>query len=421
MALYLKNATYVDAQTFKIKETDIKVEEGPAGGIQFVEAIPAGEEVLDCTGKVVTRSFGCGHHHVYSALARGMNPPKKIPENFTEILQYVWWTLDKNLDLEMIEASALATAMECAKHGVTYCIDHHASPFAVKGSLETLAKAFDRVGVSHLLCYELSDRDGEQSVKEALEEHDSYLASGRDGLVGLHASFTVGDELLKSAVDMARKHNSGIHVHVAEGTVDQEHCEKTYGKRVIERYKDAGVLDFSKTLLIHNLHLNDKERQLIKESPVWLVQNAESNLNNNVGQFDSKGLTDKLMLGTDGMHSDMLRSAKAAFYTNQPVEGVSVPEMYRRFRNVHNYVAENGFSGDSANNLVVLDYYRPTVMHENNFLGHWLFGIGAEHVESVISGGKVILKDRKLTQVDEAEIQSFAQEMGLKLWDKMSK
>ncbi|HPH02914.1 MAG TPA: amidohydrolase family protein [Spirochaetota bacterium] len=424
MAVYLANATFIDWKSLEFKKgVTIKVEEGPAGGISFVDKAPAGgsDTVLDCTGKYVTKSFVCGHHHVYSALARGMNTVKKAPTNFLEVLQYVWWSLDKCLDDASVEASALVTAAACAKNGVTFCIDHHASPFAIPGSLEILAKAFDKVGVGHLLCYEITDRDGMDKAQAGLDETARFLASGRQGLVGLHASFTVGDETLKKAVDLARQTKSGIHVHVAEGTIDQEDSQQKYGMRVIERYKKAGVLDFSKTILGHCLHLDANERAILKDSPVWLVQNAESNMNNNVGAFDWTGLGPNLMFGTDGMHSDMIRSAKAAFFKNQEKGGTSYDEFYRRFRNVSNYLSSNGFSGDGENNLVVLNYDPPTDFAQYNVVGHILFGLDSSNVESVVSRGRLIVKDRVLQTVDEKEINILAREQADRLWDRMRK
>lgn len=172
MSLYLRNATWIDPETFKATTTTIKVEEGPFGGMEFdahapVECPPE-DTVLDCTGRLVMPSFGCGHHHIYSALARGMPPAPKAPTNFLEVLEYVWWRMDKKLDHDMIEASALVTGLYCAKNGVTFVIDHHASPFHLDGSLETIAKALDRVGLGHLLCYEISCRDGEGIKEKAL-------------------------------------------------------------------------------------------------------------------------------------------------------------------------------------------------------------------------------------------------------------
>ncbi|MCF6185697.1 MAG: hypothetical protein L3J56_13945, partial [Bacteroidales bacterium] len=158
--ILLKNATFIDYKTLEFKQTDILIEEGKNGKISFSNNLDEkNAEIIDCAGKIVTKSFAVGHHHVYSALARGMGAPKKNPENFYEILKYIWWTLDKSLDKDMIKASALATAIACAKAGSTFVIDHHASPNFIEGSTDIIAEAFDRVGVSHLLCYEITDRD----------------------------------------------------------------------------------------------------------------------------------------------------------------------------------------------------------------------------------------------------------------------
>jgi cytosine/adenosine deaminase-related metal-dependent hydrolase len=416
---------FVDWQSLEIKKTDLAVEEGQQGGISFLAAVPPQDSrgqqdrVLDCAGKLVTKSFGCGHHHIYSTLARGMPAPRKIPNNFTEVLEYIWWHIDKRLDLEMIEASALAAAIYCAKSGVTFVIDHHASPSAIKDSLPTIAKAFDRVGIAHMLCYELSDRDGEGPRKEGLAETEAFLAESHQGHVGLHASFTVGDELLQEAIALAKKHDTGLHVHVAEDRADQEDALAKYGKRVVERLADAGALELSKSILCHCIHLSDHEKELMRRSGVWVAQNVESNQNNNVGLTGYASITDNIMLGTDGMHCDMLRSAKAAFLTGQDTEGLGFDGVYRRFRDVHRYTREFGATGDDENNLVVLDYDAPTEVTADNFLGHFVFGLDARHVETVICKGWVIVENRRITTVDEAEVLAYAREMGKKLWDKM--
>ena len=425
MTLYLKDATFVDWKTLAFTSTHLAVSSGDDGGIQFLDALPpegdlgADEKILDCRQRLVTRAFGCGHHHIYSALARGMPAPAKIPQNFSEILQYVWWHLDKSLNTEMIEASALVSALYCAKNGVTFVIDHHASPFAIDDSLETIAGAFDRVGISHLLCYEISDRDGDGPKEKGLQETDSFLSSGRRGHVGLHASFTVGDDLLKRAIDLAHKHNTGLHVHVAEDAIDQESCMKHYNKRVVERYAEAGALELSKSIFSHCIHLDEREKQLLRESDIYVVQNTESNLNNNVGVTNYQELGENIILGTDGMHSDMLRSAKAAFLTGQATEGLGMETVYSRFRKVHEYIRKNGFNGDGENNLVILDYDSPTDINAGNFLGHFVYGIDARHVDSVIAGGRLIVENRRLLTADEGEILEFSREMGRKLWEKL--
>ncbi|MDY6801733.1 MAG: amidohydrolase family protein [Bacteroidota bacterium] len=420
--ILLKNATYIDWKTLEFKSTHILVENGLKGKIQFIDNIEKAnaDQVIDCQGKFVTKSFAVGHHHIYSALSRGMGAPKKNPENFYEILQYIWWTLDKSLDKEMIEASALYTAMACAKAGSTFVVDHHVSPNYINGSLEIIANAFDKVGVSHLLCYEITDRDGLDKAEKGLAETENYLQSNQ-GLVGLHASFTVGDESMKKAATLMQKYNSGFHIHVAEGQYDQEHCQNHHNKSVIERLNNFGALDSSKSILVHCLHLNENERKLVSQSKAYIVQNMESNLNNNVGYFNSSGLGKNIMFGTDGMHSDMLQSAKAAFFVGQGFDSINFSSAYERFRKIHEYIALNQFDGDGENNLAILDYDSPTPINQDNFLGHFIFGINSNHINDVISNGKLIVKDRKIQRVNETEILEFSREQSIRLWKKMKK
>ena len=420
MSILLKNATYIHPETLGFSNSNILVHEGVDGKIEFFDKLPESHQhqVIDCTGKYITQSFVCGHHHVYSALARGMGAPKKNPENFNEILEYVWWSLDKSLDAEMIEASALYTAMASLKNGVTFVIDHHASPFAIGGSLDIIATAFEKVGASHLLCYEISDRDGTQKAQEGLMETAEYLEENQ-GLVGLHASFTVSDDTLQKAVRVAKHFDTGIHIHVAEAQSDQDHCVENYGMRVIERLQKEGALSSPKTILGHCLHLSEKEKEIIAASPVWVVQNTESNLNNKVGFFNAAGLGNNIMMGTDGMHSDMLRSAKAAFFVGQNFDTIGYDSVYQRFRNADKYLNNNGFKGHGPNNLVVLDYDSPTPFNHGNFLGHFVFGLDSRHIQHVISQGKLVVENQHLLTVDEEKILASAKIQAERLWAKM--
>jgi len=420
MSILLKNGTYIHPETLKFTTSDILVHEGITGKIEFVSQVPENtyDQVIDCTGKYITQSFVCGHHHVYSALSRGMGAPKKNPENFNEVLQYVWWTLDKCMDVEMIEASALYTAMASLKNGVTFVIDHHASPFAIGGSLDIIATAFEKVGASHLLCYEISDRDGTEKALEGLVETAEFLEDNQ-ALVGLHASFTVSDDTLQKAVRLSKHYDTGIHIHVAEAESDQQHCMDTYGMRVIERLQKFEALKSSRTILGHCLHLSEKEKKIISKSPAWVVQNTESNLNNKVGYFNAAGLGSNIMMGTDGMHSDMLRSAKAAFFVGQNFDTIGYDSVYQRFRNADKYLTSNGFKGHGPNNLVVLDYDTPTPFNQGNFYGHFVFGLESKHVKHVISQGKLVVENGKIITVDEDKILASVKVQAERLWAKM--
>ena len=187
----------------------------------------------------------------------------------------------------------------------------------------------------------------------------------------------------------------------------------------MQRLSDVGGLDLKGSILGHCLSLEKQEKMLLRHSKSFVVQNVESNLNNNVGLADYSDYGKRIMLGTDGMHSDMLRSAKAAFFAGQGTEGISFPGIYERFRNIHRFIKENDFKGDNDNNLLILDYNAPTIMNQDNFLGHFVFGIDSSHVDSVISSGRLIVKNKKLVSANEEDILSFAKEMGSKLWEKL--
>ncbi len=424
MDLLLKNATYVDWHDLSFRQTNLLVKgdnTSPAVTmIDDLKAAPADVETIDCQGMLVMRSFAIGHHHVYSALSRGMNAPPKAPQNFHENLQYVWWRLDKALDRDLIRASALATAMACAKAGATFVIDHHASPNAIAGSLATIAEAFDQVGVGHLLCYEITDRDGLDKAAAGLQETADYL-SKHQGLVGLHASFTVGDDTMRRAAELMHQSRSGVHIHVAEDLIDQKLCEERHQKRVVQRLADFGLLESSKTILAHCLHLDESEKRLVRESLAWVVENIESNLNNNVGFFDGEKLGSNIFLGTDGMHSEILRSAQTAYFAGKHNDHLSMIGAWQRLRNVHKYLNENNFSGDGDNNLVVLDYDAASEINSGNFLAHFLFGFRERHVRHVVANGKLIVRDRQLQMIDEQEVLKFTRQQSLRLWERMGK
>ncbi|HSV88515.1 MAG TPA: amidohydrolase family protein, partial [Bacteroidales bacterium] len=410
MAILLKNATFIHWETLAFDKKNILIEEGSGKPLRFLSdqelaLLPsAGLKTIDCEGMYVTKSFGVGHHHVYSGLARGMPAPAKTPVNFREILQYIWWNLDKVLDKDTIEASALATAMACAKAGSTFAIDHHASPGYIRGSLEVIARAFEKVGVGHLLCYEVTDRDGLHQAQEGLEENLHHIKS-HQGLIGLHASFTVSDQTLAGAVRIMEETGAGIHMHLAEDLYDQQHCLENYGMRVVQRLQNFGFTQNSKSILVHGIHLDEKERELLAASKAWIAQNVESNLKNKVGMFNGAGIPNsRILLGTDGMHSDMLQSAKAAFFAGLKTDVVSPAIVYERFRNIHRYLAANNFSGDGENNLVVLNYDTPTPFGSENFLGHFIFGLRSQHVKHVVANGRLIVENGAIQTVDEKAI-----------------
>ena len=418
MTVYLRGVLRGDPHTGELTPGDFLVEPGPQGTVQPAARPPAhGDVLIEGHGALALPGLTCGHHHLYSALARGMPAPPRPPRTFLEILQLVWWRLDRSLDLAMVRASALAGAIDALRCGVTRVIDHHASPRAAAGALETIAAALDEVGLSHVLCLELSDRDGPALAAAGLAATETYLASGRPALVGLHASFTVGDDLLRRAIDLARRFGVGVHLHVAEGEIDQERCLAEHGTRVVHRLAAAGALDLPGTLLVHCLHLDDDERRRVRESQAWVAHNPESNLNNGVGVFRWDGLDpERVLLGTDGLHGDMGRSLRAALYTGH----LDLARAWHALWAADRYLAAHHPAARRANDVVLYDYRPPTPLTAANLPGHACFGLDARHVRTVIAGGRVVLHEGKLTAIDEHHALAYCCEQAGRLWRAMA-
>ncbi|MCA9292281.1 MAG: amidohydrolase family protein [Phycisphaerales bacterium] len=419
MTLALTNATFIDRNATSVRTGTLVVSEGTNGTIDFNSNVPPGAHAIDCTGKIVTPAFVVAHHHIYSALARGMPAPPRSPRNFVEILELIWWRLDKALDLDMVRASAHAVAIDALKSGVTFVIDHHASPNAAPGSLHAIAEVLDEAGVGHLLCYELSDRDGSERFEQGLQETDAYLTN-HQGLVGLHASFTVSDTSLQRATELALRHQTGVHIHVAEDPADEQHCLQHHDCRVMERLERSGALESRRTILAHCIHLDDRERAIIAASNAWVAQQTESNQNNAVGALDPQAFADKVMIGTDGMHSDALGAARATYLMAQRAEGGLSPRTaHDRLRRAHAYLATNGFAGDTTNNLVILNYNPPTPITAENWPAHLMYGVTRAHVDSVISQGRLVLERGRCVRVDEDALLANCREQAQRLWEKL--
>jgi cytosine/adenosine deaminase-related metal-dependent hydrolase len=244
----------------------------------------------------VTSGLVCAHHHLYSALARGMPPPPATPSSFLDVLEQIWWRLDTALDLEMLEWSAKLGALEALEAGCTAIVDHHESPNAIEGSLSVIADACASVGVRVVASYGVTDRHGSDGARRGLEENDRFLREGGRGMVGVHASFTCTDDTLAAAADLAGRHGVGVHIHVAEGPDDVGAADRLAG------------LSTDEWLLIHGVHLPDDHG--LRGT---IVHNPRSNMNNAVGYARPARFDNPVALGTDGIGADMVCEFQLAF------------------------------------------------------------------------------------------------------------
>jgi len=388
---------------------------------------------LDARGGLIFPGLINVHHHFYSALARGLNPRAPM-SNFAEVLDRLWWRLDRALDTETVRISAELCAAECIRHGCTTVFDHHSSPGCIDGSLDTIAAAIEAAGLSAVLCYEVTDRNGPEGAAAGIEENLRFMQARQGdprirGVFGLHASFTLRDETLNE-IALRRPTDGGCHIHVAEDPVDVEETVRLYGIDPVLRLERHGLLD-RRALLAHCIHLDKSAYATIARNGAAILHNPESNANNGVGRLDvAKTASQRCLvgLGTDGMSSSMLRALRFAFLTHRaaradPSGGFdAIPrlpaanvEIARRF--FDEPVLGELVPGAPAD-LIAIDAAPPTPLHPANVFGHFVYGASEYPVRHTVARGKVLFEDHQHTTVDPTAIAAEASELSPALWDR---
>jgi len=256
------------------------------------------------------------HTHLYSGLAPlGMPAPDAPPQSFVEILERIWWRLDRAIDVPSLRASAELYVAEALEHGTTGLIDHHESPNLIEGSLDVLADVCQELGMPAVLTYGATERNfGGDEAERGLAECRRFIEENQRplcrGLVGLHAAFTVSDATLRRAGDLARELGVGLHVHVAEDRADVDDSIRRGYLGVVDRLAKNDCL-VAGSVFAHGVHLDDHEVRRCADAGIWLVQNPRSNKGNKVGYPHALKASTKVALGTDGYPADMAAETAA--------------------------------------------------------------------------------------------------------------
>ncbi len=434
----IRNGTLVTlgAQCRVLPEHDLLLQ-----GDRVARVAPAGtlagpfDRVIDARGKVVMPGLVNAHMHFYSTLVRGLG--KAAPsKDFQEVLEHLWWRLDRQLTLDDVEVSAEVILLDAIRKGTTTLVDHHASPGAVAGSLGRIASAVRRSGLRACLCYEVSDRDGERVRDEGLAENEAFIrrcAAERDpqlrALFGLHAAFTLSDRTLELAAAMGREHGAGFHVHVAEAASDVARNRAEHGKGPVARLAEHGLLG-ERSLAAHAVHVDAADMELLASSGTFVAHNPQSNLNNAVGIADVVGLVRRgvrVGLGTDAMTVGMLEELRVGLFAQHlrqenPSSGFMEltgalfqrnPELASRLWGFPLGTLAEGAAAD----VILVDYHPPTPLDDGSVLGHLVFGLSQAPVDTTICRGQLLMEGRRLlVEVDEAALAARSRELASRLW-----
>jgi putative selenium metabolism protein SsnA len=400
---------------------------------------PAAER-WDAGGQLLMPAALCAHTHFYGAFARGMAIPGEPAHNFSQILERLWWRLDKALTMEDVRYSALVCLVDAVRHGTTTLVDHHASPHCIPGSLDAVAAAVRQVGVRASLCYEVTDRDGPVLAQAGIAENvrfarslaaqpDPHLAAS----FGLHASLTLSAETLAACAAAGRGAGLGFHIHVAEDAVDQEDALRKAGRRVVHRLHEAGILG-PRTLACHCVHVDESEIEVLAATGTWVTHQPRSNMNNAVGVAPVEAMLAagvQVALGNDGFSNQMWAEMKAAYLVHKLArrDPQAMPgDLVLHLAYDHNAALARVFWPDTrlgeicpgaAADLVLLDYYPTTPLTAGNLPWHMLFGLEASAITATICAGQTLMRDRRLLTLDEEEITARSRELAARAWQRV--
>lgn len=394
-------------------------------------------EYVDAAGGVIMPGLINAHTHIYSGLARGLSIAGYNPTNFLEILEGMWWHIDRHLNLDGTRASAYATILDCIRNGVTTIFDHHASFAEIPGSLFAIRDVAAETGMRACLCYEVSERDGEEKTEQGIRENAEFAAWAKEAddpmikaMFGGHALFTISDRTFEKMAE-ANNGMTGFHIHVAEGMNDVYDSLRNYGCRPVNRLLYNGILG-ERTLLGHCIHVSPAEMDIIKETGTMVVNNPESNMGNAVGcapvlQMMKKGIT--VGMGTDAYTHDMLESMKVFLIIqrhNTAMPNVAWSEdVTMQFVN-NRAIAEKTFGvplgilkEGAAADIIVMDYKPFTPFDGSNVDGHMIFGMNGRNVTTTVINGRVVYRNRTFVGLDEERVNAWIREQSELLWSSL--
>ncbi len=399
----------------------------------------ADAERLDARGQLVMPGNICAHTHFYGAFARGMAIPGPAPKDFPDILERLWWRLDRALLDVDVEYSALVSLVDAVKHGTTTLIDHHASPNAIDSSLDQIADAVETAGMRAVLCYEVTDRNGPDGTQAGISENVRFLHSVRErtsGLLaatfGLHASLSLSNKTLEKCAAAAEGLDTGFHIHVAEHEADEYDSREKYGIRVVDRLAQFGILG-PKSIVAHCVHIDGREMELLRDSGTWVTHQPRSNMNNAVGAAPVESMLRMgipVCLGNDGMGNAMWGEWKEAYFMHKlahrdPRRGNGMDVVQMAVDN--NAALARVFWPDlplgqlavgAAADVILVDYHPITPLSAGNLPWHIIFGFESSMVTTTIAAGKVLMRDRQLLTLDEEAITARSRELAAKVWER---
>ena len=422
-SLLLKNARLLDmvGETPNIRETDILVEGNLISKIEKNIDIFA-DKVIDCKNNLVMPGLVNTHNHLAMSIFRGYKDDKSLMDWLNNAI----WPVEDNFVEEDFYWNSYGSCLELLKTGTTTCNDMY---FGMKD----VVRAINDSGIRAVVSWCITDKSVGSKPEETIEYAQKYNNDDNSRIrvyASAHAPYTCNPDTIKLVVDLAKKVNTGIHIHLSETSEEENLMREQYSKSATEYLRDLGVFEVP-VILAHGVHFNESDIEILKKINGGISHNPISNCKLvsgicNVVKLRNSGI--KVGLGTDGTGStttlDLFEEMKTAAFLQKiknmnaeaikaydilkmaTIEGAEVIGLQETIGTI-----EVGKKAD----IIVIDTTDLRFTPENDIATTLVYAANGSDVLTTIVDGKVLMENRKFVFSDESEVKEHIKQNAKRL------
>ena len=398
------------------------------------------DDVIDAEGGIVIPGMVSGIARPYKILLQAHSLKVEEPCDYMQRLRRVIWPFDEVLRKEDIEVATRAFCTRLVRSGVTFVPALHSSQGSIGKSLDAVAVAMEAVGVRGLVGFEATERNTRAEGAKGMKENIRFLENSEDkrisdglvrGMVGLAPSFLVSDELLRHGKRVSNRFDAPIGISACKSGADSFCNLKKFGKFTLERLRDVGVMS-SNTVLSSCADISDEEIGIVEKAGAGVSINPVGNMRDGVGLPPIDKIRDRdipVGLGVDEHSMNIFESLRFLDSVSKGVTGdltnLSPEEILRmvtiegaRLFGLGDRIGslEPGKRGD----LVVIDSEGiPTSLRRDNTIRHVIRSVGVGDVDTVLVGGKEVVKNHNIKTLNEKRAMSKCKKTSEKVWKKI--
>ena len=390
-----------------------------------IEARYRAAQMIDARGHLVLPGFINGHTHVPMTLFRGLHDDVTLND---WLYKYIFPAEAKNVNEEFVRWGTRLAAAEQIRAGVTTFADMYYFEDAI--AEETKGAGMRGVLGETFIDFPAPDN---KSEAEMLAYTEKFLKRWQGdplihAAVAPHSIYTCSKKTLQDAAALARKYHAPILIHVAEMKKELEDSEKANGMSPVQYLEKIGVLG-PDIVAAHCIFVDEADRKLLAERGTGCVHNPSSNMMiasgvSPVPEMRAAGVA--VGLGTDGpagsnndldLMEEIDLAAKLAKISKMDPLALGAKDVVAMAtidgaRAVHMDKEIGSLEAGKKADLLLISLNEPNAVPMYDIYAQIAYSLKGSDVDTVVIGGRVVMRDRKLLTVDEPAVLEKARDYG---------